>query len=139
MLEVPITRFEAPEAVEHGGDLSAVQARYPEAPTPWLDLSTGLNPVGYPVRQLANEVWQRLPSRHALEALIDAAARRYGVTDRAALVAAPGTQALIQLLPRLVARGRVAVMGPTYAEHAICWHRAGHTVTMVSDLAEADA
>jgi cobalamin biosynthetic protein CobC len=138
MTKVPITRFEAPEAVEHGGDLGGLEACFPDAPKPWLDLSTGLNPVGYPVRQLANDVWQRLPSQRALDALIDAAARRYGVGDRAAVVAAPGTQALIQLLPRLVPQSRVAIVGPTYAEHAICWQRAGHEVTMVSDLADAN-
>ncbi|MBV8191881.1 MAG: threonine-phosphate decarboxylase [Alphaproteobacteria bacterium] len=139
MTEVPITRFEAPEAVEHGGDLGAVETRYPDAPKPWLDLSTGLNPVGYPVRELASDVWQRLPSRDALDALIDAAARRYGVVDREALVAAPGTQALIQLLPRLTPTARVAIVGPTYAEHSICWQRAGHEVAIVSDIAEAEA
>lgn len=28
----------------HGGRLSAARAAYPDAPQPWLDLSTGINP-----------------------------------------------------------------------------------------------
>lgn len=136
---MPITRFAKPEAAEHGGELSAVRKRFPDAPQPWLDLSTGLNPVGYPVKELAAHVWQRLPSCDAMRALVDAAARRYGVADAATVVAAPGTQALIQLLPRLLARSRVAVVGPTYSEHALCWRRDGHDVMVVGDLSEAAA
>jgi cobalamin biosynthetic protein CobC len=30
-------------------------------------------------------------------------------------------------------------VGPTYSEHAICWRRAGHDVTVVADLDEAKA
>ena len=55
----------------------------------------------------------------------------------ATVVAAPGTQALIQLLPRLVGRSRVAILGPTYAEHELCWRRHGHDVAVVADLAAA--
>src|SRR6267142_245987 len=58
--------------------------------------------------------------------LLAAAAHRYGIDDPATIVAAPGTQALIQLLPRLVPRSRVAIVGPTYAEHERGWRRGGH-------------
>jgi cobalamin biosynthetic protein CobC len=133
MTQVPNTRVEAPEAIEHGGDLGALASRFPDAPKPWIDLSTGLNPVGYLVRDLPSDLWQRLPSRAAQQALVDAARRRYRVVN-ADLVAAPGTQALIQLVPRLVPRSAVAIVGPTYGEHASCWRRAGHQVTVVRDL-----
>lgn len=123
--------------IAHGGDLGAIRQRYPDAPEPWIDLSTGINPVPYPVADLSPEAWTRLPSRDAERALIEAAAARYGTPDPAAIVAAPGTQALIQILPRLVGRSRVAILGPTYAEHALCWRRQGHDVTIVQDLAEA--
>jgi len=121
----------------HGGDLSEVMRRFPNAPRPWLDLSTGINPLPYTVRALADEAWARLPSRFDEQALLEAAARRYGVRDQSAIVAAPGTQALIQLLPRLVPRSRVAVLGPTYEEHEACWARHGHDVTIVGDIAQA--
>jgi cobalamin biosynthetic protein CobC len=50
-------------------------------------------------------------------------------------VAAPGTQALLQWLPRLLPARRVAVLGFTYAEHARCWAAAGAEVVVVDDLA----
>ena len=118
----------------HGGDLGAVMQRFPDAPKPWLDLSTGINPVPYPVGALAEEAWSRLPSRDDERALLAAAARRYGVRDEAMILAAPGTQALIQLLPRLVPTSRVAVLGPTYEEHEACWARRGHDVQVVDDI-----
>ena len=136
MKEVPITRFPAPEAVEHGGELSAVEERFPDAPQPWLDLSTGLNPVSYPAGELGLDIWHRLPSRAAERGLMAAAARRYGVANADSLVAAPGTQSLIQLLPRLVSRSRVAIVGHTYGEHALCWRRAGHDVTIANHLSQ---
>lgn len=135
---LPITASETAEPLAHGGDLGAIRRRFPEAPEPWIDLSTGINPVPYPVVDVAVETWSRLPTRQQERALVEAAAVRYGVRDSATIVAAPGTQALIQLLPRLVARSRVAVLGPTYEEHAHCWARQGHEVAIVSDFERAD-
>lgn len=124
--------------IAHGGDLGEVRRRHPAAPQPWIDLSTGINPLPYPVTGLPADVWSRLPSREAEQALIAAAAARYRC-EPGQLVAAPGTQALIQILPRLVARSRVAIVGPTYAEHELCWRRHGHDVGVVADLEAADA
>jgi cobalamin biosynthetic protein CobC len=50
------------------------------------------------------------------------------------IVAAPGTQALIGLLPRLRPQSQVAILGPTYAEHEICWRREGHHVVVVPQI-----
>src|SRR6476661_1427893 len=33
----------------HGGDLGAARRRFPGAPEPFIDLSTGINPYPYPV------------------------------------------------------------------------------------------
>jgi cobalamin biosynthesis protein CobC len=137
MADVPITEPATSEPVAHGGDLEKVRRRFPDAPLPWIDLSTGINPVAYPFAAPPTEAWSRLPTGAAGQALVAAAARRYGVPDPATVVAAPGTQALIQLLPRLVPASRVAVVGPTYAEHALCWQRGGHEVAVVPDLAAA--
>ena len=49
----------------------------------------------------------------------------------------PGRRLLIQILPRVVGRARVAVLGPTYAEHAAAWTREGHHVYEVETLAKA--
>jgi cobalamin biosynthetic protein CobC len=127
----------AMKPVAHGGDLGDIQRRFPDAPRPWIDLSTGINPVAYPMPALSAESWARLPSQSDQQALLAAAAHRYGVRDPATIVAAPGTQSLIQLLPRLVPKGHVAVVGPTYEEHEICWAHQGHDVTVVRELEEA--
>jgi cobalamin biosynthetic protein CobC len=54
------------------------------------------------------------------------------------IAAASGTQALIQLLPRLVPTSRVEILGPTYEEHEACWMRQGHRVSVVKDLDRSD-
>ena len=122
----------------HGGDLAAARALFPYAPEPWLDLSTGINPRPYPVGDLPGPAWSRLPAAGDVDALCAAAAACFGVPDAASVVAAPGSQALIQWLPRLVRPGRVAVLAPTYGEHAAAWAAAGHRVQAVPSLARAD-
>jgi cobalamin biosynthetic protein CobC len=124
--------------VVHGGDLGEAMRRFPDAPRPWLDLSTGINPVPYPLPDLPADLWTRLPSRVDHDALIEAAAARYGVKDPSTIVAAPGTQALIQLLPRLWPKSKVAIVGPTYEEHEVSWRRQGHAVRTIHALSEAD-
>ncbi|MET7245898.1 threonine-phosphate decarboxylase CobD [Methylobacterium sp. EM32] len=122
-------------AIRHGGDLGEARRLFPQAPGPWIDLSTGINPIPYPWPALEASAFTRLPARADLASLEDAAARAYGA-DPAHVVAAPGTQALIDLIPRLRPPGRVAVLGPTYAEHAASWARAGHAVATVPDLGQ---
>ncbi|GJD73765.1 threonine-phosphate decarboxylase CobD [Methylobacterium goesingense] len=124
----------AGDRIAHGGDLDAARRLFPQAPDPWIDLSTGINPVPYPCPALEASAFHRLPSTADLGALRAAAARAYGVADPERIVAAPGTQILIETLPRLVACARVAVVGPTYAEHAAAWGRAGHAVATVPGL-----
>lgn len=133
---MPITGVTAKKTIAHGGNLGAIGRRYPDAPQPWIDLSTGINPVPYPVADLSMEAWSRLPSHEAEQALIRAASARYGC-PAPTIVAAPGTQVLIQLLPRLAERSRVAIVGTTYAEHELCWQRCGHEVSVVQHLADA--
>lgn len=132
---MPIIGPSIGKPIAHGGDIGSIRRRYPDAPQPWIDLSTGISPLAYPVTDPSPEVWSRLPSRESEQALIAAAVARYRC-DGDALVAAPGTQALIQLLPRLIGRSRVAILGPTYAEHELCWRRHGHDVAIVAHLAD---
>lgn len=121
----------------HGGDLAVAQALFPDAPKPWVDLSTGINPIPYPLPDVPQSLWRRLPGAQDEAALLAAARRAYRVPDRAGIVAAPGTQILIDLLPRLARARTVAVLGPTYAEHARAWRKAGAAVRMVAALDEA--
>jgi cobalamin biosynthetic protein CobC len=121
--------------MKHGGDLTEAMARYGGTPAMWLDLSTGINPRPWPISpDLPAEVWQRLPARAAEDALIAAAREAYEVPADAGLVAAPGTQSLIQWLPQLADEGAVAIVAPTYNEHAMAWRLARHDVVTIADL-----
>lgn len=119
------------QTVAHGGDLSGLRAAYAGD---WLDLSTGINPVAYPLPTLTAEAWTRLPGAEDLAMLLEAARQAYGAPEAAGIVAVPGTQAAIQLLPRLSAKSRITILGPTYAEHAHVWRAAGHVVTELDSL-----
>ncbi len=114
----------------HGGDLKSAQSRF--GPHRWLDLSTGLNPFAYPLPVIPKQLWARLPDRDLIADLIAAAAAAYGLDDADVVVAGPGSQAFIHLIPRLLPPGRVVVLGPTYAEHGAAWAAAGHRVGLVT-------
>lgn len=124
--------------IPHGGDLDEARRVFPDAPEPWLDLSTGINPVPYRLPAFEASALRRLPPASDLAALKALAAARYGAPTAEHVAAAPGTQILIEMLPRLWPRARVAVVGPTYAEHAAAWARAGHAVETVSSVAETE-
>lgn len=125
--------------MKHGGDLTQAMAEFGGAADDWLDLSTGINPWPWPIRKLPDVIWQRLPSRADEQALLAAARTTYRVPESAGIVAAGGTQALIQLLPRLAVDGAVAIVGPTYNEHSGAWSDAGHSIAAIGDLAELPA
>ncbi len=108
---------------EHGGQLHAWAERFARPLAEWLDLSTGINPNGWPVPAVPPGIWQRLPEEE--DGLASAAAEYYGV-DWAVPVA--GVQAAIQLLPQLRPSCRVGVLAIGYAEHAYRWQLAGHQV-----------
>lgn len=114
----------------HGGRLRAAAAHYAIQAGQWLDLSTGINPHGWPVPPLAPECWRRLPEEgDGLEAT---AAAYYGTPH---LLPVAGSQAAIQLLPQLRPRGRVALLTPAYAEHKRGWQAAGHAVHELTSAA----
>lgn len=119
----------------HGGNLFAARKAYPQAPEPWLDLSTGINPYSYPFANLPLESFTRLPQPEEIWALEAAARAAYHVPAFAEVVAAPGSQALISLMPHLARAQRVGVLGLTYSEHARSWAAVGAKVTVFKDLA----
>jgi cobalamin biosynthetic protein CobC len=119
----------------HGGRLGAARTHNPDAPRPWLDLSTGINPRPYPVPTLAPEAWSRLPDPESTRALERATAEVFGVDDPARVVAAAGSEALIRLLPRLLPARRIGVAHRTYGGHAEAWRLAGADVVADADPA----
>lgn len=120
----------------HGGDLSGLREVYTGD---WIDLSTGINPFPWPVPDLPADSWTRLPGHDDMASLLQAARQAYGAPATAGIVAVPGTQAAIQLLPRLFARPqgvpvRIGILGPTYAEHAHVWRSMGHEVVEIEGV-----
>jgi len=119
---------DADEPLSHGGDLAAARRLFPDAPKPFIDLSTGINPNPYPLPDLPAELFARLPDAAAIARLAAAAATSYGAPAAAHVVPAPGTQILLPLVAGLAWRGRAAILAPTYNEHARAARLAGHNV-----------
>lgn len=126
------------ELCRHGGNLDAARKVFPLVKR-WVDLSTGINPVAYPVPALMEEIWQCLPGEVAHDKLLNAAASYYGLPSSENLIAAPGTQALMQVLPRIVRASQVAIVSPTYNEHEKCWRQSGAEVCEISQLDDLPA
>ncbi len=119
---------------EHGGALRRAARRYGVPLAQWLDLSTGINPRGWPVPPPPATVWARLPEEE--DGLERAAAAYYGCET---LLPVPGTQAAIQALPALRTPARVGVLTPGYVEHARAWTAAGHRVMPLAATAIDEA
>jgi cobalamin biosynthetic protein CobC len=124
-LSSPLDPFALPT---HGGDLAAAEARFGLPADGWLDLSTGISPFPYPLPEIDLAYCRRLPDATVEEGLRDAAAAAYGAADAQQVVVTAGSQAIIQTLPKLRPFSRVAVVGPTYSEHAKSWTGAGHQI-----------
>jgi len=123
----------ARRAVPHGGDLRIAIERFGGTAERWIDLSTGINPHGYPVPAIDAQAWLRLPDDR--DGLAELAASYYGA-QRALPVA--GSQPVIRLLPDLLPRcsdahaanraDAVGIATLTYGEYAPAFARAGHRV-----------
>jgi cobalamin biosynthetic protein CobC len=118
---------------EHGGNLDLARQRFGGRAEDWIDLSTGINRVPYPVGEINAHYWNALPSRSEIDALHQAAQHAYRTS--AALVAIGGAQAAIQLLPQLAPPGRARILAPTYNEYAGILSAAGWDVREVGELA----
>lgn len=117
---------------DHGGNLDWAKARWGQGT--WVDLSTGINRVPYPMPALPDWAVTALPPAPAMAGLL-AAAQGAWETD-APILALPGAQAAIQLIPLLSAPGTARVLGPTYNEHAACLRACGWAVEEVGTLAD---
>ncbi len=110
---------------DHGGDLDDAAARFGGARAAWLDLSTGINPVAYPLPAIADGAWTALPDSTARAALEQSARRFWRVPARAGVLAAPGASALIARTPALRPAATVTIPNPTYNEHRAAFRAAG--------------
>lgn len=129
-------------AIRHGGNLGKARLMFPDAPEPWIDLSTGINPHSYPHSPIPASAFARLPEPDAAEALKQLAATHFGAPSAAHITLSPGTQMLMPLLAQIALfRGAKsgAVLSPAYAEHARTARMAGLNVTEVDNLGDLSA
>jgi len=120
---------------DHGGGLDAAAERFGGTRADWIDLSTGINPVPYPIPELPPRVWRDLPDRAAQTALIEAARRLWQVPEGAAILPVPGLSSVIPRLPDLAPAGHVAIPGPTYNEYAPAFSARGWQVLRLDPAA----
>jgi len=109
-----------PEAAQAVVEYAALHAQ--------MDLSTGINPVPYPVGDVGPEAWTALPDHAAQARLIHAARAFWGVPEAVDIVAAPGASALIAQMPTVFKGSRVKIPAPTYNEHAAAFRACGWQV-----------
>ncbi|MDC9728542.1 MAG: threonine-phosphate decarboxylase CobD [Methyloprofundus sp.] len=107
--------------LKHGGRLLEAAEYYQIPLKQWLDLSTGINPNGYPIPHIPNDIWLRLPEEQ--DNLLATAQNYYQCP---AILPVAGSQAAIQALPFLRKPGLTGLVAPSYAEHAYAWKKAGH-------------
>ncbi|HUO54695.1 MAG TPA: threonine-phosphate decarboxylase CobD [Rhodoblastus sp.] len=120
----------------HGGGIGVARRLFPHAPQPWLDLSTGLNAAPYPFTPPELAAYARLPEAETIAALEEVAAQNFDLDSGAGIVAAPGAQALIQLLPQIIEASKIAVLGFTYSEYSRVWAAQGAQVRICESLDE---
>jgi cobalamin biosynthetic protein CobC len=122
---------------DHGGGLDAAVQKFGAARADWIDLSTGINPVSYPVGDIEQAAWTALPDHAAQSALIKAARDFWQIPNAASIIATPGASAPIAMIPRLRDHGQVHIAAPTYNEHAGAFTASGWRQT--EQVANADA
>ena len=107
----------------HGGALNQAAKKHGINKPDWLDLSTGINPNGWPVPEIPPAVYNRLPETD--DGLIECAQDYY---QNPHLIAVAGSQEAIQLIPKVLSelnlipsQPRVGLVTPAYAEHEFSW------------------
>ncbi|MEJ2620977.1 MAG: threonine-phosphate decarboxylase CobD [Candidatus Thiodiazotropha sp.] len=119
--------------LEHGGNLRQAALIYKTPVNAWLDLSTGINPIGWPVPQPPASSWHRLPEES--DGLEASAMDYYGCKN---LLPVAGSQAAIQTLPYLRTPCRAGLITNSYAEHHHAWRSAGHQIVPLKRLDEIE-
>lgn len=134
----------ATKALPHGGQLAQIAKRYNIAPEKWLDLSTGIAPVSYPIPDIPARFFQELPQDNYQ--LLAAAANYYQCQQ---LMVTNGSQAVIKALPNLwrekvrsaqanqAQQVKVFIPQEGYKEHLRAWQQAGFAIHFYQQLPSA--
>lgn len=123
--------------LEHGGQLNKVAKLYSIPPEQWLDLSTGISPISYPIPNIPQHIWQQLPQTSTG---LHQAAKSYYQTENISVTS--GSQAVIARLPSLYLQTikkpaqQVEVWLPKvgYKEHEKSWRNADFTIKQYQQL-----
>ncbi len=99
----------------HGGDIVAASRAFSIPINEWIDLSTGINPQAYPVSAADVKSFQELP--YIKESFTQAILNYYGHCG----LAIAGSQAVIQLLPKILKSFPVLAPQIGYQEHVLHW------------------
>jgi cobalamin biosynthetic protein CobC len=121
--------------IVHGGGITAAARLHGGRPEDWLDLSTGINPNPVTLPDIPVSAWHRLPDQYLVERARKAARDYYRSGDILPLPV-PGTQSVIQLLPRLVLAGSAAILSPTYGEYARAFVLAGLPAREIAEIGD---
>ncbi|MDU0355972.1 aminotransferase class I/II-fold pyridoxal phosphate-dependent enzyme [Paraglaciecola aquimarina] len=121
------------------GQLTHIAQQYDIPIANWLDLSTGIAPTSYPVPQIPEATWRRLPEKS--NALIRAAQQYYQGQN---LMPISGSQSMIQLLPELMTSqnktvNRAFIPAIGYQEHKKAWANSCAKVCLYQDIAQLNA
>jgi cobalamin biosynthetic protein CobC len=128
------TLEDTPNYYRHGGRMDEAARLFPDAPLPWIDLSTGINPHAWAGARADFAALRRLPDPAETAALEQAAAAAFNLPNAAMLAAVPGAEAGLRLLPRLTGAASVSILLPTYGGHEEAWRVAGRNVRAVTSL-----
>lgn len=111
----------------HGGCLRQFCDDYGFDMDEVLDLSTGVSPWSWPVPEIPQSIWQRLPYQSEFRETFKAASRYYqcGIEN---LLPVSGSQSAIECLPIFATKGFVAIPEIGYKEHDFHWRKNGHQV-----------
>ena len=100
----------------HGGRLADAMSAWPAAPRPWIDLSTGINPLPWQPPSGLRFDTAPLPDVAALAALEASAARHFGVAPNK-VAAVPGSEVALRLLRTIGLPSPVVAISPSYGTH----------------------
>ncbi|GHA56185.1 threonine-phosphate decarboxylase [Amylibacter ulvae] len=113
---------------DHGGGLDAAMAQFGGTRDHWLDLSTGINPIPYPIGDIPMDSWTRLPDQDGDNTLINAARKFWHVPNGANILASSGVSQIIAMLPQIASGANFQIAKPTYNEHEAAFVHAGFTL-----------
>ncbi|SEK39539.1 L-threonine O-3-phosphate decarboxylase [Sphingomonas palmae] len=129
-----VTQAESPRFARHGGRLDDARSHYPDAPTPWLDLSTGINPRPWVPASFDFDSGP-LPEMSSLRRLERAAAAFFGCAPEQ-VAAVPGSEVALRLLPFIGLPRPLVAASPTYGTHR---EVAEHAVSHAALAEQADS